>query len=71
MASECSHTDRVMYAKGICRNCYLSQYHKARRKAKKGTQGALSNTNFAGLQQDEVRARVLSESFEELISTIP
>lgn len=30
-AIECEHKDRVLYAKGICKNCYLSVYHKERR----------------------------------------
>lgn len=34
-ASKCEHSDRPLYAKGICKNCYLSIYHKKKRSANK------------------------------------
>jgi len=27
----CPHKERVLYAKGVCKNCYLSSYHKTKR----------------------------------------
>lgn len=30
-ASLCPHNDRVLYAKGVCKNCYLSSYHKVKK----------------------------------------
>ena len=34
-ASECVHTDRLVYAKGKCQNCYLNDYNKKKRRIKK------------------------------------
>jgi len=30
----CSHTSRAHYARGKCKSCYLSHYHKKNKKAK-------------------------------------
>lgn len=35
LATKCEHKDRALYAKGVCKNCYLSIYHKKKRKNKK------------------------------------
>lgn len=35
LATECIHKDRLLYARGICKNCYLSDYHKQKRRARK------------------------------------
>ncbi len=35
MSDQCTHFDRPMYANGVCKNCYLSDYHKQKRLAKK------------------------------------
>ena len=34
-ADKCCHTDRLVYAKGKCQNCYLNDYNKQKRKIKK------------------------------------
>ena len=34
-ADNCPHTDRLVYAKGKCQNCYLNDYNKQKRKLKK------------------------------------
>lgn len=34
-ATACSHTDRLVYAKGKCQNCYLNDYNKKKRRMKK------------------------------------
>lgn len=31
-ATDCEHTERPNYARGLCKNCYLSEYHKERRR---------------------------------------
>jgi hypothetical protein len=35
LATKCDHKDRALYAKGVCKNCYLSIYHKKKRNSKK------------------------------------
>jgi hypothetical protein len=35
LADKCKHTDRANYAHGVCKNCYLSQYHRERRAAQR------------------------------------
>jgi hypothetical protein len=27
----CKHNERTLYAKGVCKNCYLSSYHRVKR----------------------------------------
>lgn len=34
-ADACPHSDRLVYAKGKCQNCYLNDYNKLKRKLKK------------------------------------
>ena len=34
-ATSCRHTDRLVYAKGKCQNCYLNDYNKQKRRIKK------------------------------------
>lgn len=34
-AFACEHHDRTLYAKGLCKNCYLSVYHKNKRTTKR------------------------------------
>ena len=34
-ADKCPHVDRANYAHGICKNCYLSAYHRHRRAKKR------------------------------------
>lgn len=43
-ADACAHTDRLVYAKGKCQNCYLNDYNKLKRKMKKdkATKGELA-----------------------------
>ena len=36
-ADACPHTDRLVYAKGKCQNCYLNDYNKQKRRLKKET----------------------------------
>lgn len=33
--SACPHVDRPKYAHGVCKNCYLSKYHRERRLQRK------------------------------------
>ena len=33
MATKCEHTDRKLYARGICKACYLREYHNRTRSA--------------------------------------
>lgn len=40
-AMECNHHDRPLYAKGVCKNCYLSIYHKDKRLEKRRAKLAL------------------------------
>lgn len=35
LADKCPHPERANYAHGVCKNCYLSAYHKERRAANK------------------------------------
>ena len=39
-ADACPHTDRLVYAKGKCQNCYLNDYNKLKRRLKKDKTGA-------------------------------
>ena len=39
-ADNCPHTDRLVYAKGKCQNCYLNDYNKLKRRLKKDKTGA-------------------------------
>lgn len=42
-ADACSHSDRLVYAKGKCQNCYLNDYNKLKRRMKKAqSNGPLS-----------------------------
>lgn len=34
-ADACIHSDRLVYAKGKCQNCYLNEYNKLKRRMKK------------------------------------
>lgn len=34
-AEMCKHADRPLYARGVCKNCYLSLYHKEKRLEKR------------------------------------
>ena len=34
-ADACPHTDRLVYAKGKCQNCYLNDYNKLKRRLMK------------------------------------
>lgn len=45
-ATKCEHTDRSLYAKGICKNCYLSIYHKKKRSELKTTLSNVSTGTF-------------------------
>lgn len=40
-ATKCPHSDRPLYAKGICKNCYLSTYHKDKRQEKRKAKMAI------------------------------
>lgn len=35
LTSACPHVDRPKYAHGVCKNCYLSKYHRERRLQRK------------------------------------
>ena len=43
-ADACPHTDRLVYAKGKCQNCYLNDYNKTKRKKQKD-QKTVSNSD--------------------------
>ena len=32
MATKCPHTDRFVYAKGMCQPCYTNEYYMAKQK---------------------------------------
>ena len=42
-ATACVHTDRLIYAKGKCQNCYLNEYNKEKRQQRKGLANPSSN----------------------------
>lgn len=41
-ADACPHSDRLVYAKGKCQNCYLNDYNKLKRRMKKGKNNTAS-----------------------------
>ena len=45
-ADACPHTDRLVYAKGKCQNCYLNDYNKQKRRLKKDKAGFSINQVF-------------------------
>ena len=45
-ADACPHTDRLVYAKGKCQNCYLNDYNKQKRKLKKDKTGQSVNNGI-------------------------
>jgi hypothetical protein len=49
LADKCGHEDRILYAKGMCKNCYLSIYHKSKRiSKKKGNDGSVARKEKKG-----------------------
>lgn len=52
-ADACPHTDRLVYAKGKCQNCYLNDYNKEKRRMKK--EKNKNNTN-ASLNKKELHS---------------
>ena len=51
LADKCPHTDRANYAHGVCKNCYLSAYHRERRaqnKEFKANGGVLATVGQGG-----------------------
>ncbi len=51
-ADACPHTDRLVYAKGKCQNCYLNDYNKQKRRMKKDK--GSSNLSEVNLQEKVV-----------------
>jgi hypothetical protein len=51
-ADACPHTDRLVYAKGKCQNCYLNDYNKQKRRMKKDK--GSSNLSDVKLQEEVV-----------------
>lgn len=48
LTSDCPHVDRPKYAHGVCKNCYLSKYHRERRAQRKLAAAKEKNKNFNG-----------------------
>lgn len=53
-ADACSHTDRLVYAKGKCQNCYLNDYNKQKRRMKKDTKGTVNLQGPKKLENEEL-----------------
>ena len=51
-ADACPHTDRLVYAKGKCQNCYLNDYNKQKRKLKKDKTGQSVNNGIEQFDDD-------------------
>lgn len=47
-ADACPHTDRLVYAKGKCQNCYLNDYNKEKRRLKKDKTTVNTTTSING-----------------------
>ncbi len=44
-AFKCEHSERSLYAKGICKNCYLSIYHKKKRSSVKDNKSNIEESH--------------------------
>lgn len=59
-ADACPHTDRLVYAKGKCQNCYLNDYNKLKRRMKKAHANGcdLSEANSEEAMPPSKRAKI-------------
>jgi len=57
MADACPHTDRMVYAKGKCQNCYLNDYNKLKRRMKKEQEQAGQNQRTQELEPAAKRVK--------------
>jgi hypothetical protein len=62
-ADACPHTDRLVYAKGKCQNCYLNDYNKVKRRMKKDI-----TLNSKIQSKTEFACKSLVDSLEENLS---
>jgi hypothetical protein len=62
-ADACPHTDRLVYAKGKCQNCYLNDYNKVKRRMKKD-----STLNSKIQSKTEIPNKSLVNNFDENLS---
>lgn len=49
MAEKCEHHDRKLYARGVCKACYLREYHnrlKAQEESKQNTEANQSDAKL-------------------------
>lgn len=61
-ADACPHSDRLVYAKGKCQNCYLNDYNKQKRRMKKDK--ASSSPSAEDKSQSSNKRLKLSVEFE-------
>ena len=60
MATACPHTDRKLYARGICKACYLRDYHNRTRQTKVVNPQIKINI---GQEQDPIQVPLVPEQF--------